>query len=377
MHKHLLTILSLSQVFCLISAQTTIAVIDFDGRGISADEVATLTDRFRDELIKTNQFIVIERGKMEEVLKEQGFQQSMCTSDECVVEVGQLIGVQQMVGGNIGKVGNVYSVSVRIIDVKAGEIINVTTFDHTGDIGGLLTVGMRNTVQQLLEGKSKRYSLVEREIVKSNEYMSPPASKHTGTVTDIDGNTYQTIKIGNQRWMAENLKVTHYRNGDAIPNLTANGGWTSTFSGAYCAYNNNENNANTYGYLYNWYAVNDNRNIAPSGWHVSTDDEWQTLIDNLGGSSVAGGKLKETGTTHWYSPNTGATNESDFTVLPGGYRYSADGNYYHLGNHGAFWSSTGNNSRNAWYRRLHYNYSNVYRYFNYKQNGFSIRCVRD
>ena len=117
----------------LSHSQTTIAVIDFDARDISASEVATLTDRFRDELTKTNQYTVIERGKMEEVLREQGFQQSGCSSDECVVEVGQLIGVQQMVGGSIGKVGTIYTLSARIIDVESGTIINVTNYDHLGD----------------------------------------------------------------------------------------------------------------------------------------------------------------------------------------------------------------------------------------------------
>lgn len=153
MYRRLLLVIIIAMSMGI--AQTTIAVIDFDGRNISTGEVATLTDRFRDELTKTNQYIVVERGKMEEVLREQGFQQSGCTSDECVVEVGQLIGVQQMVGGSIGKVGNVISVSARIIDVESGEIINVTTYDHSGDIGGLLTEGMRQVVARLISSVSE------------------------------------------------------------------------------------------------------------------------------------------------------------------------------------------------------------------------------
>jgi len=137
-------------------AQTTIAVIDFDARNISVGEVVTLTDRFRDELIKTNQFTVIERGKMEEVLKEQGFQQTGCVSDECVVEVGQLIGVEQMVGGSIGKVGNIYSVSARIIEVASGKIIKVTTYDFEGNISNLLTVGMKEVARILVIGTKGR-----------------------------------------------------------------------------------------------------------------------------------------------------------------------------------------------------------------------------
>lgn len=136
-----------------ICAQTTIAVVDFDARGISSNEVATLTDRFRDELIKTDKYSVIERGQMEEVLKEQGFQQSGCVSDECVAEVGQLIGVQQIIGGSIGKVGEVYSVSARIISVQSGEIINVVTHDHEGNIGSLLKTGIRDVVQNLVSSQ--------------------------------------------------------------------------------------------------------------------------------------------------------------------------------------------------------------------------------
>ncbi|MFA4907162.1 MAG: FISUMP domain-containing protein [archaeon] len=198
----------------------------------------------------------------------------------------------------------------------------------------------------------------------------------TGTVTDIDGNTYQTVKIGNQWWMAENLKVTHYRNGEAIPNVTDNTAWTGLTSGAYCDYDNNATNADTYGRLYNWYAVDDSRNIAPTGWHVPTDAEWQTLVDYLGGDAVAGGKMKEMGTTHWYSPNTGATNESGFSALPGGCRGDS-GTDYDVGHHGTWWSATERDSDSAWYRSLSYNNSDVYRYYYREQNGFSVRCVGD
>ncbi len=195
------------------------------------------------------------------------------------------------------------------------------------------------------------------------------------TVTDIDGNVYQTVTIGEQVWMAENLKVTHYRNGDAIPTGHSNSDWSNLSTGAYAVYDENEQNADTYGYLYNWYAVDDSRNIAPEGWHVPTDDEWQTLVDYLGGSSIAGGKMKETGTEHWNSPNTGATNESGFTALPGGYRRNY-GNYSHMGNYCCFWSSAEYSSSYAWYRRLTYYGSDVDRGNYDKQSGFSVRVVR-
>ncbi|MBC8214179.1 MAG: fibrobacter succinogenes major paralogous domain-containing protein [Candidatus Marinimicrobia bacterium] len=202
----------------------------------------------------------------------------------------------------------------------------------------------------------------------------------TGTMTDIDGNIYQTIQIGNQTWMAENLKVTHYRNGDAIQTGYSNSEWEDLYdteTGAYCVYDDQESNADTYGYLYNWVAVDDTRNIAPEGWHIPTDEEWQILVDFLGGSSVAGGKMKETGTVHWNSPNTGATNESGFTALPGGYRSYDYGNYNDMGNTGCFWSSTEYDSTNAWTRKLYYYSSEVPRYYYCKKHGISVRLVRD
>ena len=200
----------------------------------------------------------------------------------------------------------------------------------------------------------------------------------TGTVTDIDGNVYQTVKIGDQWWMAENLKVTHYRNGDAIPNVTDETEWVSLTTGAYCNYDNDVNKVATYGRLYNWYSVTESRNIAPTGWHVPTDAEWQTLVDYLGGDAVAGGKMKETGTTHWRIPNTGATNESSFSVLPGGYRcLEEEYEYESLGYTALFWSSTEDGSSRAWSRELHCDNSEVEHESYDKKEGFSVRCVRD
>jgi len=144
-----------------------------------------------------------------------------------------------------------------------------------------------------------------------------------GTVTDIDGNIYRTVKINNQWWMAENLKVTHYRNGDPIPNVTDNT-WASLIIGAYCDYNNDPTISMTYGRLYNYYARIDSRNLAPIGWHIATNADWGGLYSYLGGLSAgnAGAKLKEVGTTHWQSPNAGSTNASGFTALPAGYRWN-------------------------------------------------------
>lgn len=198
----------------------------------------------------------------------------------------------------------------------------------------------------------------------------------TGTVMDIDGNVYQTIKIGNQWWMAENLKAIRYRNGEALPNVTGNSNWDNLSTGAYCNYDNNITYVETYGRLYNGYAVNDSRNIAPVGWHIPSDAEWQILVDFLGGTSVAGGKLKEADTTHWNSPNTDATNESGFSALPGGWRVHSGG-FTNIGLVASFWSSKEDNSNSLWSLHL-YNFQSDVGHMDFiKRNGFSVRCIKD
>lgn len=197
-----------------------------------------------------------------------------------------------------------------------------------------------------------------------------------GSVTDIDGNVYQTVVIGTQEWMAENLTVTHYRNGEEIPNVAGDVEWTALSSGAWCSPNDDAGLVATYGRLYNWYAVSDTRGLAPAGWHVPSDAEWQTLMDFLGGDMVAGGKLKETGLAHWIDPNSGATNETGFSGLPAGHR-NWDGTYFELHTNAWFWSSTQMNDPNAWYRTLYFNNAGVARANYLKRDGFSIRCVKD
>jgi uncharacterized protein (TIGR02145 family) len=208
----------------------------------------------------------------------------------------------------------------------------------------------------------------------------------SGTLTDIDGNTYKTIIIGTQTWMAENLKTTKYSDGTAIPNVTVDTAWAALTTGAYSDYSNNPANSTTYGRLYNWYAVDNNaatkvasnggKNVCPTGWHVSTYTEWETLTTYLGGESVQGGKLKETGTAHWISPNTGATNGTGFTALPGGYR-DVDGMYYYIGYYGSWWNSTEYSTSGAWYGDMGCYRTNVFRSYGDKRNGFSVRCVKN
>jgi len=205
-------------------------------------------------------------------------------------------------------------------------------------------------------------------------------------IKDGDGNIYTSVQIGTQVWMKENLKTTKYNDGTAIPSVTDNNGWSNLATGAYSDYNNTPANSTTYGRLYNWYAVDNNsatkvasnggKNVCPTSWHVPSDAEWTTLTTFLGGEAVAGGKLKETGTTHWSSPNTGATNETGFTALPGGYRGN-DGSYYFIGNYGYWWSSTEYSTSGAWYRYVFYSNSYVSKNLSYERNGFSVRCLRD
>ncbi len=227
-------------------------------------------------------------------------------------------------------------------------------------------------------GASYEYRVAAYTAINTSSYSATVTATAITPLVDYDGNIYEIIVIGDQLWMAENLKVTHYRDGTAIPNLTSDGDWTSTSSGAYCIYNNNAaNEVDTYGALYNWHTVTDSINVAPAGWHVPTDAEWQTLVDYLGGSSVAGGKLKESGTSHWNGPNAGVTNESGFTALPGGARYGSDGGYGDMGAYGHFWSATELDSSTARSRVLTSSGSGVWRVNDDKRSGLTIRCVRD
>ncbi|HBH49701.1 MAG TPA: hypothetical protein DDX98_13740 [Bacteroidales bacterium] len=205
-------------------------------------------------------------------------------------------------------------------------------------------------------------------------------------VTDIDGNEYKTVQIGNQIWMAENLKTTKYNDGTEIPLVTENYDWASynLDTPGYCWYDNDiATYGEKYGALYNWYAVNTGK-LCPVGWHVPTDEEWTQLSDYYGGVSNLGGKLKETGTSHWVSPNTGATNETGFTALPGGSR-NISGNFGSTGYLGIWWSATEHDTyyNAAWSRYvkndegLFYNSRSGNTNHIHKGNGFSVRCVKE
>jgi uncharacterized protein (TIGR02145 family) len=200
-----------------------------------------------------------------------------------------------------------------------------------------IITGLTNGTQyafSVISKKSGVHSLI------SNVMTATPFLIVYGTVNDIDGNVYRTVNIGTQVWMAENLKTTHFNDGTAIPLVTNNLAWNMLdTSPGFCWYNNDSSSyGTTYGALYNWSAVNTGK-LAPSGWHVPSDSEWSVLTTYLGNDSLVGGKLKESGTAHWLSYNTGATNETGFTALPGGYR-SNDGSYASIGFIGYWWTAT-------------------------------------
>ncbi|MCX6233770.1 MAG: T9SS type A sorting domain-containing protein [Bacteroidetes bacterium] len=197
------------------------------------------------------------------------------------------------------------------------------------------------------------------------------------TVIDYDSNVYDTVIIGTQVWMKQNLKVTHYDNGVPIPNVLNNTEWANLATGARCYYSNDSIAYDSvYGPLYNWYAVNDINNICPAGWHVSTNAEWQTAETYLGGLTIAGGKMKEAGIVHWNSPNTGATNSSGFTGLPGGMRDPTN-NFQYIHENGLWWTATAYNASSAWSTYMWYLNAGVDHNPGTKKYGFSIRCVKD
>ena len=195
----------------------------------------------------------------------------------------------------------------------------------------------------------------------------------------IDAGKYAVVSIGNQKWMLKNLDVTHYRNGDRIPQVKDPTQWANLTTGAWCWYNNDSAFGAIYGRLYNWYAVNDPRGLAPTGWHISSNEEWDTLSLFL--ANRVGGQLKDTGTIEagtglWYAPNSGATNESGFTGLPGGY-HGTDGVFYAMGYSGYWWNSAEYGTLNAWYSTVHYTNRKLVNAYAAKGVGLSVRCIKN
>lgn len=206
-------------------------------------------------------------------------------------------------------------------------------------------------------------------------------------VTDVDGNTYQSVTNCGLTFTKTNLNVSKYSDGTSIPEVADPTQWANLTTGAWCYYNNTTVNGTTYGKLYNWYAVVGiydaasatnpalRKKLAPAGWHVPTDAEWTQLTDCLGGEAVAGGKMKLTSTL-WQSPNTAATKKSGLSGLPAGYRLIY-GSFFNIGSFGGWWSSSEGSTRDAWGRSLNYSSGFAFRSFNFKKGGFSVRCLMD
>ena len=192
------------------------------------------------------------------------------------------------------------------------------------------------------------------------------------SIYDSEGNKYRTIVIGAQTWMAENLRSVKFNDGTDIPFVPDLSAWSVLTTPAYTWYNSDSTG---YGAMYNWYAVGTGK-LCPQGWHVPSNDEWTVLTDTLGGADVAGGKLKETGTDHWQSPNTGATNESGFSAIADGYRGSGGG-FYNIRNYAFWWTSSEWSSTGAWYRDLFYGYESVDKGNSNKNTAANIRCIKD
>ncbi len=287
---------------------------------------------------------------------------TITSSDFAVVQSSET-GTVYLINTDV-TVSNITSISEAADNMTNSVVISAANTDTNLTAAGLVT------------GTYKAYA------VDVTGNLSDPSSDNVsiGELVDIDGNVYSTVVIGTQHWMAENLKVTKYRNGDNITHITTDSDWTSDTDGAYGYYDNSSTNLDTYGMLYNWYAVDNStgQNICPQGWHVPTATEFSDLATELG-SNVAG-QLKETGTVHWSSESTGTSNSSGFTALPAGLRVYYTGGYSNLGNYTYFWTSTSSTSSatSANYKYLTYSSSSTFvTGTTVKTYGFSVRCLKD
>ena len=233
---------------------------------------------------------------------------------------------------------------------------------------------LHNANQKLIEENEKLTQKI-LQLSSSVEITNKIINEHEERL--LQG-AFPTVKIGNQQWMSKNLDVDCYANGDPIPQVQKPEEWKNLETGAWCYYNNDPENGKSFGKLYNWYAVNDPRGLAPKGWKIPSDEEWTILIDNLGGIFVAGTKMKNT--SGWADGTNGnkgnSTSESGFSGLPGGNR-DYDGTFFSIGNNGYWWSSTEDSTNNAWTRNLDYYNGDAGRNDYNKAVGFSVRCLRD
>lgn len=274
-------------------------------------------------------------------------------------------------GGDIISLGLILSAGVcwstepspTIADNKTDDQLNYSSF--ISDPSGLLPA----TTYHI-----RSYATNIAGIGYGNELV---VTMPDATVYDLDGNPYTSVPIGTQTWLTDNLRTSKYSNGDNIPNILDQGDWQYATSGAWCHVDNNTDLEVPYGKHYNWYAVTDSRNVCPSGWHVPTDTEWETLILFVGGSDLAGNALKEKGPAHWYPDNSLATNSSGFTALPGGAQSALPGTSYPVHILGIFWSATPVNEDSAFGYYLFDAYQSIKKQEYIKQTGLSVRCLKD
>lgn len=279
---------------------------------------------------------------------QQGFN---CCKVECLSTFGQKNKIQYM--GVTGVIKD-QSITTEVKSYQSGYSLDYVTGDiiHYTCYSGVMT-----TIITDLVGISKNIKV---------EFAD---------CTDPDGKHYKIVKIGDQTWMAENLRTTRLKDSTSIPLVTDDNSWKLLTTGAYCFYENNPAFNNDYGALYNWYAVNSGK-LAPKGWHIPSLDEWSTLVIYLGGPGTAGSKLKERGMTHWTSPNAEATNSTGFTALPGGYRY-LEGQFVNMHTFGYWWISTVYDATNAYFFSVR-KHSGIAETLMFNlQSGFSVRCLKD
>lgn len=269
----------------------------------------------------------------------------------------------------VGEVTNTCGYAVTSRGICWSTSLNPTIADSKTAVGN--GVGLFTGLIQNLTFGTTYYVRAYATNSEGTAYGEQKSFK-AGTVKDIDGNVYTSVKIGNQYWMTQNLKVTKYRNGDVIGTTSpANKNISSESNPKYqWAYNGNEDNVNTYGRLYTVYTAIDTRKLCPSGWHIPSNSDWTELANTLGGANVAGGKLKETGTSHWLSPNLGATDQFGFKALPGGQRQDS-GEFLSIGNMGLWLSSE------TWTWMLYYNFSDLGKGYGLIKYGQSVRCISD
>ena len=293
---------------------------------------------------------------------------------------GELGIVNLVIGNGTGKTG-----SITTIDWGADIYFLKIEIDKTGgtsyiEIGTIQLLSVPYALYAKTPGISKNnkpydlYITEHGDVIGLTKISVEKPYSLMPTETDEDGNNYGTVKIGTQVWMAENLKTTKYNDKTLIPLVTDNAAWAVLSTPAYCWYDNNIANKAVYGALYNMFAVATNK-LCPTGWHVPTDADWTVLTSYLG--VLAGGRLKEAGTTHWNEPNTDAINDSQFSALPGASR-DAGGEFTSiLRESGSWWSSTDESEGLTYYRTMSNSGSEIKRYYDQKENGFSVRCIKD